>query len=112
MREEPVNKFDRRKEDLSCKEHEERIDRMDGDIRSISMQLKIAGSILSIAMIVLGALSNLILTKLTNIESLLNKNDIVLMEHSQRIKNCEQDIADIKERHKFIDQEGVLKKKK
>jgi len=64
--------------------------------------LGVIGSILSIGMITL-------ITKTSDIQTLLNKNDVVLMQHTERIETLRKDVDDIKTRNRYVDQQGNMK---
>jgi hypothetical protein len=104
-------KLKRRKEDTECLVHEERLDHVDRTVSKQSGWLKTAAVVLAFSGTVLGSVCNLILSKLSSIESLLSKTDITLARHEERICGVEADVKEIKERHKYLDQNGVIFKK-
>ena len=112
------NGVGRRLEDEEWRAHQEQLDgfekelgEMDREVHKQSGWLKTAAVVLSVSGVVLGGISNQILTKLTAIETMLNKTDVSLARHEERLSNCEKDIKEIQERHKYLDQNGVVIKK-
>ena len=50
-----------------------------------------------------------LITKTTAIQTSLNKNDIVNMQHAERIETLRKDVEEIKSRNRYIDQQGNMK---
>ena len=100
----------RRKDDEDCRVHEARLDHVDKTVSKQSGWFKTAAVVFSICGTILGGMCGLILSKLTAIESLLSKTDVTLGRHEERLLNVESDIKEIKERHRYLDQNGVVKR--
>ena len=95
-----------------CIEHEQRIDKMGEEIHKFNAYFKIIGGSISIACVICGWFGSSINNKLDNIQQLLNTHSVAMAIHEGRIKGCEQDIAEIKARHNYLDQNGVIKRTK
>lgn len=64
--------------------------------------LGVIGTILSVGVAVL-------ITKTSDIQTLLSKNDVILMQHTERIEMLRKDVDEIKTRNRYIDQQGMIK---
>jgi hypothetical protein len=89
-------------------EHERRMDTVDQDIKKQEGWLKASAGFMTIAMIIVGSLCNVIITKLTTIEGMLGKTDVSIARHEERLSNVESDVKEIKARHTYLDQNGVI----
>jgi len=64
--------------------------------------LGVIGTILTLGMVTL-------ITKTSDIQTLLNKTDVTLMQHTERIETLRKDVDEIKTRNRYIDQQGNMK---
>lgn len=64
--------------------------------------LGVIGSILTIGVAVL-------ISKTSDIQTLLSKNDVILMQHTERIEALRKDVDEIRSRNRYIDQQGQAK---
>jgi hypothetical protein len=48
-----------------------------------------------------------ITAKLNSIETLLTDSKVMLMKHEQQILQLQNDVKDINDRHRWIDQNGI-----
>jgi hypothetical protein len=103
----PAGQNERRQD---CIDHENRIDEVAAEVHKHGGWFKVIGGGLGFAFIVLGWFGSSINSKLDAIQATLNKTDIAIENHRGRIENCEKDIKDIQERHKYFDQNGIVKK--
>lgn len=87
-----------------CKLHEERIDQIQAEIHKHGGWFKILGAGIVMAFSVCGWFGQGINSKLDAIQSMLHRGEVNLMEHSQRLKNSEQDIQEIKQRLQLHEQ--------
>ena len=62
--------------------------------------LGVIGSVLTIGITTL-------IVKTSDIQTLLNKNDVVLMQHTERIDTLRKDVDEIKSRNEYIDRNNV-----
>ena len=100
---------DRRKNDIDCDEHRELTDRLQSTVDKNSGRwtamlwfLGVIGTVLSIGMVTL-------ITKTSDIQTLLSKNDVVLMQHTERIESLRKEVDGIRARNQYIDQQGSMK---
>lgn len=61
-----------------------------------------------IGTVLLGGMATLI-TKTSDIQTLLSKNDVVLMQHSERIDGLRKDMDAVKSRNEYIDRQSASK---
>lgn len=64
--------------------------------------LGVIGSILSLGVVIL-------ISKTSDIQTLLSKNDVILMQHTERIEALRKDVDEIRSRNRYIDQQGQAK---
>lgn len=95
-----------------CIDHENRIDEIAAELRKHSGWWKLIGAGLVVGVGYLIGFGSTINNKLDNIQSMLSKHEVGMERLDGRIKNCESDILEIKQRHNFLDQNGVIKKVK
>ena len=102
--------------DTVCLLHREEVDDLHGKVESAVVEssktsgrftamlwfLGVIGSMLTIGVAVL-------ITKTSDIQTLLSKNDVVLMQHTERIDTLRKDVDEIKTRNRYIDQQGNTK---
>lgn len=100
----------RRAGDFECQEHEKRVNLMDAELSKQSGWLKASALLVLIAMAVIGGLSNLILNKLTSIETLLSDSKVTMMKHEMSINSLDVRVKSIESRHLFIDQNAQAKR--
>jgi hypothetical protein len=98
----------RRSTDEECVAHEKRQDAMDNELHKQSGWFKASAALISIAIIIIGSLSGMILSKLGNIQILLSDNRVAMAQFNEKIINHDKRISDIEERNKFIDQQSGL----
>lgn len=94
-----------------CKEHESRLDDIGAEVHKHGGWFKVIGAGISIGFTLLLWFGTGINAKLDAIQASLSRTDVSLMEHSQRIKACEEEIREIKERHKAIDTNDLSRRK-
>lgn len=99
----------RRPYDQECQKHWEltdelqtTVDKSTGRWTAMLWFLGVIGTVLLAGLTVL-------ITKTTAIQTSLNKNDIVNMQHSERIETLRKDVEEIKARNRYIDQQGNMK---
>ena len=97
----PTGQNERRQD---CVDHEKRIDDIAAEIHKHGGWFKVIGGSLSFAFIVLGWFGSGIDAKLTSIQAMLTDGKVTLMQHQEQIKSMQQDIREIQERHKYLDQ--------
>jgi len=97
----PQGQNERRRD---CVDHEKRIDDIAAEIHKHGGWFKVIGGSMSFAFVVLGWFGSGIDAKLTAIQSMLTKTEVNMMQHSEQIKQCQQDIREIQDRHRFLDQ--------
>jgi hypothetical protein len=95
-----------------CIDHENRIDDMAKETHKFGGWFKVAGSGLMLFASLMGWFGSSINAKLDTIQSLLNRHEVSMAELGGRIKSCEADITEIKTRHQYLDQSGVVKVKR
>lgn len=100
----------RRAEDQKCADHEKRLDAVVTEASKQSGWLKSSAVVFTLAATVLSWAANSINAKLDGISQMLGKNDVTLMQHAEQIKNVQADIKEIQERHRYLDQNGVVKR--
>lgn len=103
---------DRRKNGGECDNHRDlaeklqaaqsTVDKNSGRWAAMLWFLGVIGSVLSIGMVTL-------ITKTSDIQTLLSKNDVVLMQHTERIESLRKEVDGIRSRNQYIDQQGALK---
>jgi hypothetical protein len=94
----------RRQEDIECAAHEKRLDTMDTHIASNKGWLKGTASLVGIVGFVLTLFCTNIIGRLTTISDLLTDYKVMLKQHETEINNIKNDVKEIQERHKYIDQ--------
>ncbi len=94
----------RRKADENCPMHEARLDDMDAELHKQSGWFKASAAFMTVAVMCISGFGNVILTKLTSIESLLSESKVTLMQHSEQIKALDCRVKDIEDRHRYQDQ--------
>lgn len=94
---------------LPC-QSEDKIDEIETEVYKQSGWLKAAAGFAGIAVVALGSFNGVVLSKLSTIETLLTNNQVSIAEVKKDIIALDQRIKDIEERHKFLDQNGVVKK--
>lgn len=83
--------------------NDEEIKEIASETHKYGAWFKVFGSGLGIGFALLMWFGSGINAKLDAIQASLNRADVSLMEHSQRIKVLEEDIREIKERHRTLD---------
>lgn len=93
----------RRVRDTECDRHREELEEVKTDsamtkgrFTAMLWFLGIVGTILSIGMVTL-------ITKTSDIQTLLSKNDVTLMQHTERIDSLRKEVDEIKSRNRYID---------
>ena len=93
----------------NCKAHVEQTDKLQAEVDKGSGRwtamlwfLGVIGFVLSVGMTIL-------ISKTSDIQASLNKNDRDIVLHSEQIKNNIRDIDEIKTRNRYIDQQGNMK---
>ena len=101
--------IDRRMTSEECKAHREETDKLQSTVDKNSGRwtamlwfLGVIGSILSIGMVTL-------ITKTSDIQTLLSKNDVILMQHTERLETLRKDVDEIKSRNRYVDQQSSVK---
>jgi hypothetical protein len=96
-----------------CIDHEERIDHVDKVVSAITGYLKAGGLIVGIFTVLgaplIGWFASSMLTKLGSIENMLGSNNVILMQHTEQIKQVQGDVKDIQDRHRDLDRRGIIK---
>lgn len=94
----------RRGDDADCEMHRQEIvelktdgARTAGRFTAMLWFLGVVGTCLTIGMVTL-------ITKTSDIQTLLSKNDVVLMQHTERIDALRKDVDEIRSRNRYIDQ--------
>lgn len=105
------NGVGRRQQDTDCAEHDRRLDDVEINHQKLESRWTSMLWFIGIAVIGLGGFNSVILSKVTAIESLLTDSKVVQMQHSEQIKALQQDVKDIQERHKYLDQNGIVIRK-
>lgn len=95
-----------------CIDHENRIDEIAAELRKHGGWWKLIGAGLVVGVGYLIGFGSTINNKLDNIQAMLSKHEVGMERLDGRIKACETDILEIKQRHNFIDQSSVIKKGK
>ena len=100
---------DRRISTEECAAHKAETDRLQSSVDKNSGRwtamlwfLGVIGTSLSIGMVTL-------ITKTSDIQTMLSKNDVILMQHTERIEGLRKDVDEIRSRNRYIDQQGSLK---
>lgn len=95
--------------DEDCKTHRAETDRLQSVVDKNSGRwaamlwfLGVIGTVLTVGMATL-------ITKTSDIQTLLSKNDVTLMQHTERIESLRKDVDEIKSRNRYIDQQGGVK---
>ena len=101
----------RREDDQACREHEQRMDGMDKELHTLLGWIKTSGLLITVAGAIIGYMGTNINAKLTSIETLLSDNKVMLERHNQQIIQLQGDVKDIQDRHKYLDQNGVIVRK-
>jgi cell division protein FtsL len=101
---------DRRMTAIECAEHKAETDRLQSMVDKNSGRwtamlwfLGVIGTVLSVGMVTL-------ITKTSDIQTLLGKNDVTLMQHTERIETLRRDVDDLKELHRYTNQQTVVKR--
>jgi hypothetical protein len=94
----------RRQQDTDCATHEKRLDEMDNHIATNKGWLKGTASLVGVVGFIMVLFCTTIITKLGSISDLLTDYKVLLKQHDTEIINMKQDIRDIIDRHKIIDQ--------
>ena len=68
---------------------------------------KTSAWVISIAVMVIGGLSGVILSKLSAIEALLTTSQISIAEVKKDVQSLDGRVRDIEERHRWLDQNGI-----
>lgn len=84
-----------------CKLHESRIDDMDMEVHKQSGWLKTAAVVFSIVGTGLIYIGSNVNNKLDSISSLLTESKVVLMQHSEQIKQLQGDVKELQDRTKY-----------
>jgi hypothetical protein len=95
-----------------CQMHEGRIDDIAKELHKHGGWWKIIGIGLAMGIGYLITFGSSINNKLDSIQGMLSRHEVSMAEMSGRIKACESDISEIKVRHQYLDQSGVIKKVK
>ena len=98
----------RRLRDDECFEHEKRMDMVDGELKKQSGWFKASAGILAISIAIIGSYCTQITSKLDSIQAMLTDSKVVMMQHSEQIKNLDSRVTDIEKRHTYLDQNGVV----
>lgn len=107
---------ERRKPDSFCLLHREEMDQLQRDLNAASESsgktsgrftamlwfLGVIGTILTLGITIL-------ISKTSDIQTLLGKNDVLLMQHTERIETLRKDVDEIKTRNRYIDQQLAIK---
>ena len=103
----------RRQQDTECANHDDRLTMIEeehakqaGYIKSMTV---IVGVLTLIAIPLVSWFCSSLLSKLSNIEAMLGKNDVMVARMDVTVQNHEQRIKDIEARHNFIDQSSYKK---
>jgi len=80
------------------------VDKNTGRWTAMLWFLGVIGTILTTGMVTL-------ITKTSDIQTLLGKNDVILMQHTERIDSLRKEVDGIKSRNLYIDQQVGLKQK-
>jgi cytoskeletal protein RodZ len=98
-------------------EQQEEINEINSGVQSIRTEVskqegwfKTSAWVISIAVLVIGGLSGIILGKLTAIESKLTDYQVSIAEVKKDVVALQADVKKIEERHTWLDQNGVVKK--
>ena len=94
----------RRQADADCLLHEKRADVMEQELKKQEGWLKASAGIVTVVSMAIGVLCSVIIGKLGTIETLLTDSKVVMMQHSEQIKQLQGDVKELQERHKFEDQ--------
>jgi len=95
--------------DQECQKHRELTDTLQTTVDKSSGRWVAMLWFLGVIGIVLMSGLTVLITKTTDIQSSLNKNDIVNMQHAERIETLRKDVEEIKSRNRYIDQQGSIK---
>jgi hypothetical protein len=98
----------RRMTDPECKVHEDRLDAVDKNLAAQGGWLKVGSSLLTIAVFVVGILCTYIISQLGSIMGMLGKNDVVMERHTGQIQTLQEDVKEIKDRNRYVDQQSGL----
>ena len=102
----------RREQDSNCKDHDERLDKVERILDRQYGWIKAAGAFLAIIMPLVGWLGLSIQSRLTTIIDMQSNGRVVTAEMQRDIRDHDNRLRDIEDRHKFLDQNGVVKKVK
>lgn len=96
----------RRMSDLDCERHKQltndlqsTVDKNSGRWTAMLWFLGVIGTFLGISMTIL-------ISKTSDIQTLLSKNDVILMQHTERIDMLRKDVDNIKSRNEYIDRQN------
>lgn len=93
-----------------CIDHEQRIDKMGAEVHRFNGYFAIIGGSIGIGCMICGWFGSSINNKLDTIQNMLNSHSVVMATLEGRIKSCESDIGEIKARHNYLDQNGIVKR--
>jgi len=99
----------RREYDEECKKHRDLTDELQSTVDKNAGRWAAMLWFLGVIGMVLMAGLTVLITKTTAIQESLNKNDIINMQHSERIETLRKDVEEIKARNRYIDQQGSMK---
>lgn len=93
-----------------CTVHEARMDKIDGEIASNKGWLKGVSTLLLVVGFILSSFCTVIIGRLGTITDMLTDYRVMLKTHEIEISSLKSDVAEIKSRHNYIDQQrGVIK---
>jgi hypothetical protein len=98
----------RRTMDEECKEHSNRLQNIETDVHKNTGRFTSMLWFMGVAGGFIGACMVFLVGKTTSIETLLTNNQVSLMQHSEQIKSVQSDVKDIQDRHRYLDQNGVV----
>lgn len=105
----------RRKDDENCREHEKRLDEMEKKESKRSGWFTAMASVVSVVLVIgvpmVGYIGNLLVGKVSSIESKLSNGNETLVKHTEQIAGIDKRVVIIEEQHK-LDQEYKLKGKR
>ena len=99
----------RRQQDTECANHDARLTEIENEHNRQAGWMKAAAGFASIAIAVIGYFGMNIISKLSTIESLLNKSDVAIARMDVTVQNHEQRLKDIETRHNIIDSSSYRK---
>jgi|ERR1035437_2933477 hypothetical protein len=107
---------DRRKIPQVCLLHREEMDQLQRDLTTSAIASGKTSGRFTAMLWFLGVIGTILvvgvatlLAKTSDIQTLLSKNDVILMQHTERLESLRKEVDEIKTRNRYIDQQSMPK---